>query len=98
MRTLSSLIVATLASGCLGPASHVDSNASLSVGGIAQRENGAGDGAADLQLIRHPDALQTIGDAVEILGTVGLACIAGNDSLCHPYAQATATADGDYTF
>jgi hypothetical protein len=98
MRNSLALVVAMLASGCFGPASHVDSNASLSVGGVAERQNGGGDGAATVQLIRHPDALQAIGDAIEILGTVGLACIAGNDSLCHPYAQATATGAGNYTF
>src|SRR3954453_10694348 len=98
MRTVSALVVATLASGCFGPASHVDSNATLSVGGSAQRGNGAGDAAAKVLLIRHPDALQAIGDVIEILGTAGLACIAGNDSLCHPYAQATADAAGSYRF
>ena len=60
--------------------------------------DGAGDAHANVQLIRHPDALQAIGDAFAIVGTVGLACIAGNDSLCHPYAQATAAPDGSYTF
>ena len=98
MRTLSALAVATLASGCLGPASQVDPNATLSVGGVAQRQNGDGDAAANVQLIRHPDALQAIGDFVTIVGSVGLACITGNDSLCRPYAQATAAADGSYTF
>jgi hypothetical protein len=98
MRTLSALVVATLACGCFGPASHVDSNATLSVGGVAQRQSGAGDAAANVQLIRHPDALQAAGDIVEIVGSAGLACIAGNDSLCHPYAQAIAATDGSYTF
>jgi hypothetical protein len=98
MRTVSALVVATLASGCFGPASHVDSNATLSVGGSAQRGNGVGDAAANVLLIRHPDVLQAIGDTVEILGTAGLACIAGNDSLCHPYAHATADAGGSYRF
>ena len=98
MRTLSALVITMLASGCFGPASHVDSNAALSVGGVAQRENGAGDADANVQLIRHPDALQAIGDALAIVGTVGLACLTGDDSLCHPYAQATAASDGGYTF
>jgi hypothetical protein len=97
MRTSSALVVATLVAGC-GPASHVDSNASLSVAGVAQRQNGAGDAAANVQLIRHPDALQAIGDLVTVVGTLGLACITGNDSLCHPYAQATAAGDGSYRF
>jgi hypothetical protein len=94
MRTLSALLmIATMATGC-GPASHVDSSASLYVGGVAQRQTGAADGAATVQLIRHPDALQAVGDLVTIVGTLGLACIAGNDSLCHPYAPVTAAADG----
>jgi hypothetical protein len=98
LRTLSALVITMLASGCFGPASHVDSNAALSVGGVAQRENGAGDADANVQLIRHPDALQALGDALAIVGTVGLACLTGDDSLCHPYAQATAASDGGYTF
>jgi hypothetical protein len=97
MRTLS-LVVIAFAAGCFGPASKVDSNATLTVGGVAQRQDGSGDAAADIQLIRHPDALQAIGDVVEIIGSVGLACIAGNDSLCKPYAKASAGADGSYTF
>ena len=99
MRTwLALVVVPTLASGCFGPASHVASDSSLYVGGVAQRQNGGGDAAANLQLIRHPDALQAVGDLVTIVGTLGLACLAGNDSLCHPYAQATAGSDGSYKF
>jgi hypothetical protein len=97
MRTLSPLVVAMLAAGC-GPASQVDSDATLTVGGVAQREGGSGDAAAKVQLIRHPDALQSLGDAVAIIGTAGLACLSGNVSLCHAYAQATTTTDGEYTF
>ena len=97
MRTLSALVIVTLAAGC-GPASHVNSDASLSVGGVAQRQNGGGDATANVQLIRHPDALQAVGDLITVVGSLGLACIAGNDSLCHPYAQATAGSDGSYKF
>jgi hypothetical protein len=97
MRTFA-VVVALLSPGCFGPPSHVDSNATLSVGGVAQRQNGSGDAAANVQLIRHPDALQAVGDAVAIIGTIGLACITGNDSLCHPYATATAAGDGSYKF
>jgi hypothetical protein len=92
------VVVAMLAPGCFGPASHVDSNATLSLSGLAQRQNGGGDAATNVQLIRHPDALQAFGDAITIVGTVGLACISGNDSLCHPYAQATTATDGSYSF
>jgi hypothetical protein len=97
MRTFA-VAVALLTPGCFGPPSHVDSNATLSVGGVAQRQDGGGDAAAKVQLIRHPDALQAVGDVVAIIGTVGLACITGNDSLCHPYATATTAGDGSYTF
>ena len=98
MRTSSALVFAILVSGCLGPTSHVDSKAALSVAGLAQRETGAGDTGARVQLIRHPDALQAIGDALAIVGSLGLACLANDDSLCHAYAQATAASDGSYTF
>jgi len=98
MRTLSVLSVSIFVAGCFGPPSHVDSNASLTVGGAAQRQNGDADASAKVVLIRHPDALQAIGDFIEIVGSVGLACIAGNDSLCSPYAQASARSDGSYAF
>lgn len=98
MRTPAVLMAVVLASGCFGPSSNVDSSATLTVGGVVERENGAGDAVANVQLIRHSDALQTIGDVVEIIGTAGLACLAGNDSICHPYAQATSAADGSYAF
>lgn len=98
MRSFSALLVATLAAGCFGPASHVDPNASLYVGGAAQRQTGQGDAGAKMQLIRHPDALQAIGDAITIIGTAGLACIVGTDSLCHPYAQTATASDGSYRF
>ncbi len=98
MRTLSALVVSMLTAGCLGPASHVDSNATISVGGVAQRQNAGADSAATVQLIRHPDALQAVGDLVTIVGSAGLACLTGNDDLCHAYAQATTAADGSFTF
>lgn len=98
MRTLSALVVTMLASGCFGPASQVDSNAKLTVGGVTQRQNGSADAAATVQLIRHPDPLQALGEAVTIVGSAGLACLIGNVSLCHSYAKATAAADGNYTF
>ena len=97
MRPASAVVVVMFACGC-GPASHVDSNATLSVVGLAERQNGGGAAAAKVQLVRHPDALQALGEAITIVGSLGLACIAGNDSLCHPYAQATTGSDGRYTF
>ncbi|HLK92245.1 MAG TPA: discoidin domain-containing protein [Polyangia bacterium] len=98
MRTLSALVVSMLTAGCLGPASHVDSSATISVGGVAQRQNAGSDSAANVKLIRHPDALQAVGDLVTILGSAGLACLTGNDDLCHAYAQATTAADGSFSF
>ena len=98
MRTFSALSLSLLWAGCFGPASKVDSNATLAVGGAAQRQSGDSYAAAKLVLIRHPDALQALGDAIEIVGSVGLACIAGNDSLCSPFARATAASDGNYAF
>jgi hypothetical protein len=40
MRTLSALSLPLLVAGCFGPASKVDSNATLTVGGDAQRQSG----------------------------------------------------------
>jgi len=90
----SSLVVA----GCFGPASKVDSNATLTVAGAAARQNGDADATAQVLLIRHPDALQAIGDVITIIGSVGLACVAGNDSLCSPYARATVGGSGSFSF
>src|SRR4051812_18377692 len=98
MRTLSALSLPLLVTGCFGPASHVDSNATLAVAGTAQRQGGDAAAAAKVLLIRHPDALQAIGDVIEVVGTLGLACVSGNDSLCSPYAQATAAGDGKFAF
>ena len=98
MRTLSALALPLVVAGCFGPPSHVDSSASLTVGGTAQRESGSADGAANVLLIRHPDALQAIGDVITIVGSIGLACVVGNDSLCSPYSRAAAGSDGRYTF
>jgi hypothetical protein len=98
MRTLSAFAPLVLIAGCFGPPSHVDSNATITIDGSAERQNGGADASANVLLIRHPDALQAVGDVIEIIGSVGLACIAGSDSLCHPYAQATAGGDGGFVF
>lgn len=98
MRTLSALALPIVVAGCFGPPSHVDSNATIAVGGAAERQSGDADAAANVLLVRHPDALQAIGDAVEIIGSVGLACVTGNDSLCRPYAQASVGGDGSFAF
>src|SRR5690242_12444308 len=84
--------------GCFGPPSKVDSNATMNVSGSAARQNGDAYASANVMLIRHPDALQAIGDVITIIGSIGLACVAGNDSLCSPYAKATAKGDGTYAF
>jgi len=98
MRILGALASSLVVAGCFGPPSHVDSNATLSVGGAAARQNGDADASAEVLLIRHPDALQAIGDVITIIGSVGLACVAGNDSLCSPYARATIGGDGHFSF
>src|SRR5262249_11828980 len=98
MRTLSAISLPLIVAGCFGPPSHVDSNATLAVGGAAERQSGDADASAKVLLVRHPDALQAIGDAREIVGGVGRACVAGNDSWCSPFAQATGGSDGTYTF
>jgi hypothetical protein len=97
MRTLSPFVAVMLTAGC-GPASQVDPDATLTVSGVAQRETGGGHAAAKVQLIRHPDALQSLGEAVTVVGTAGLACLTGNVSICHAHAQATTTPAGSYTF
>src|SRR5689334_18332771 len=96
MRTCTLFALPLLLTGCFGPPSHVDSSASITVGGDVARADGGAYASAKVLLIRHPDALQAIGDVITVIGSVGLACVVGNDSLCSPYAKATVGSDGKY--
>ena len=64
------------AGGC-GPKSQIDPHASVTVNGTIQTESGRPSPATPVKLIRHPDALQAIGEVFVAVGSVGLACIAG---------------------
>ena len=76
--------VALVAIGC-GPKSQLDPHASVIVNGTIQTESGSPSAATPMKLIRHPDALQAIGEVFVAVGSVGLACIAGRLDICSSF-------------
>jgi hypothetical protein len=83
--------------GC-GPKSQLDPNATVTLSGNIQTEAGAPSAATPVKLIRHPDALQAIGEVFVAVGSLGLACVVGRLDLCKSFADATANGDGSYSF
>src|SRR5689334_9874315 len=67
-------LAALVAVGC-GPRSKIDSSSSVMLSGTVQQQNGAASAGTKVQLIRHPDLLQSLGEAFVAIGSVGLACI-----------------------
>jgi len=84
-------------SGC-GPKSKIDPHASVTLQGTIQTEAGAPSPATGVKLIRHPDALQAIGEVFVAVGSVGLACISGRLDICSSFEDSTAGGDGGYSF
>ncbi|HEX8951101.1 MAG TPA: hypothetical protein VF945_04615, partial [Polyangia bacterium] len=91
------LAALTAACGC-GPKSQIDPHASVILSGTIQTEAGAPAAATAVKLIRHPDALQAIGEVFVAVGSVGLACIAGRLDICSSFEDSTSGGDGGYTF
>ncbi|HWE31482.1 MAG TPA: hypothetical protein VHB97_25950 [Polyangia bacterium] len=83
--------------GC-GPKSQLDPNANVTVQGTIEAESGAPSAATPVKLIRHPDALQALGELFVAIGSVGLACVAGQLDICKSFRDSTSAADGGYTF
>ena len=89
--------VALVAIGC-GPKSQLDPHASVIVNGTIQTESGSPSAATPMKLIRHPDALQAIGEVFVAVGSVGLACIAGRLDICSSFEDSVSAGDGGYMF
>ena len=85
------------AGGC-GPKSNIDPNATVTLTGTLETESGGASAATDVKLIRHPDALQAIGELFVVVGSVGLACVSGHVDICSSLRESTSGGDGGYTF
>ena len=88
----------TAGSGGCGPKSQIDPHASVTLNGTLQAQSGAASAATEVKLIRHPDALQAIGELFVAVGSVGLACLSGRLDICSSFEDSTTGADGGYTF
>lgn len=98
MRSVLATVMATsLAVGC-GPQSKLSPTASVKLTGTVQTQSGAPVAGTKVTLVRHPDALEAIGDLFAIAGTVGLACIAGQLDICNAFATATTDSHGQFSF
>jgi hypothetical protein len=100
--TVVAVALATLAAvggaaGC-GPKSQLDPHATVTLNGTIQTESGAASAATAVKLIRHPDALQALGEAFVAIGSVGLACISGRLDICGSFEDSTSGSDGGYSF
>ena len=90
-------IVLAACAGC-GPKSQLDPKASVIVSGVVQTQNGAGAASTTVKLIRHPDALQALGEVFEAVGSIGLACLAGRLDICSAFEESPSGSDGSYQF
>ncbi len=99
MRTsVVALVVTAFVIAACGPKSQIDPQSSVTLSGIVQMESGSAAPGTDVKLIRHPDALQAIGEVFVAVGTIGLACIAGRLDICSSFEDSTSGGDGSYTF
>ena len=90
-------VLLVVGGGC-GPKSQLDPHAGVTLSGTIQTESGGGAAATPVKLIRHPDALQAIGEVFVAVGSIGLACIAGRLDICSSFEDSTAGTDGSYSF
>lgn len=90
-------LAALVAVGC-GPRSQIDAKSSVTLSGTVQIESGAPSPGTKVKLIRHPDLLQTIGEAFVAIGSVGLACISGQLDICSSFEESNSGGDGSYSF
>ena len=81
-----------------GPHSQLSASSAVILTGTVQSESGGAAAATPVKLIRHPDALQAIGQVFVAVGSIGLACIAGRLDICSSFEDATSGGDGSYTF
>src|SRR5262245_52478361 len=89
---------ALVLSGCFGPASQVENTDSVVAVGLALKGDGSAAGATKIQLIRHPDAFQVLGDVFVTVATLGIACLAQSVDLCRAFEESTTDGKGGYSF
>lgn len=92
------LLASVVGAGGCGPKSQIDPHASITLDGTVQIEAGAPSAATPVKLIRHPDALQAIGEVFVAVGSIGLACVAGRLDICSSFEDSTSAGDGGYRF
>jgi hypothetical protein len=85
-------------SGSCGPKSQLDPQSGVTLAGIIQSGSGGASASTPVKLIRHPDALQALGEVFVAVGSVGLACIAGRLDICSSFEDSTSGGDGSYRF
>lgn len=90
--------VGTFGAGCFGPRSEVDSKAGVTLSGVVQTEDGSTPSSTTVKLIRHPDALQVIGQLFVTVGSLGLACVTGQADICSAFEESKSGSDGAYHF
>lgn len=91
-------LAAAGATGGCGPKSQLSPQASVTLDGTIETESGGASPATDVKLIRHPDALQAIGEVFVAIGSVGLACLTGQLDVCSSFEDSTTGGDGGYRF
>lgn len=92
------VLLSTLAGGCFGPHSQLDPKASVALSGLVQTQAGAAAPPGKVKLIRQLDPLQALGQALETVGTLGLACLGERVDLCSAYEESQSGTDGRYHF
>lgn len=92
-----SVVAAALLVGC-GPHSQIDPKASVTLAGSVQSDSGGAPPTTTVKLIRHPDALQALGQVFVTIGSLGLACIGGQVDICSSFEESPTDAGGAYTF
>jgi hypothetical protein len=84
--------------GCFGPASQVNSTDGIIATGHAQKQDGSAMAAAQVELIRHQDAWQTLGDVFTTLATLGIACLTQQVDICSTFQSVKTDSSGEYQF
>src|SRR5581483_852709 len=92
------VFVGALAAGCFGPRSQVNPGDAIIASGQVERQSASPLVGASVQLIRHPDPLQLLGEVFQGVATLGLACLTGNLDICKPFESATTGAGGAFQF
>lgn len=97
MRSTLATVAMIAYAGC-GPRSQLDARSSVTLSGRVQTEGGGAPPTTKVKLIRHPDALQAVGQLLVVVGSVGLACLNGQLDLCSAFEESPSAGDGSFQF